>query len=78
MALGMNEDRTILVQIGSLRRITDLEGRHTVHLDDSAAKRNALAQRLEDAGCQVRRVGNDWLGVGKFQIKATARATGKK
>lgn len=72
MALGINEDRTILVQIGSVRRITDLEGRHTVHLDGSPDKRNALAQRLEDAGCQVQRVGTDWLNVGDFRVKPRA------
>jgi len=77
MALGINEDRTILVQVGNVRRITDLEGRHTVHLDDSPAKRNALAQRLEDAGCDVQRIGDDWLKVGNFQVKAVMKRVRK-
>lgn len=35
-------------------------------MDDSPQKRNELAQRLLDAGCNVERTGTDWLTDGDF------------
>lgn len=66
MAFGRHPERTILVQIGRLRPFSDVAGRHLIHFTGSATDRNALATRLETAGCKVRREGPDWLTAGKF------------
>ncbi|HYH62940.1 MAG TPA: nucleotide-binding protein [Solirubrobacterales bacterium] len=66
MALQSHPSRTILVEIGHTREISDLAGRNAVRLDGSAAKLNSLANRLEQAGCPVRRSGNDWLDPSAF------------
>lgn len=66
MAIGRNEDHTILVELGDLRPFSDIGGRHTLRLNNSAAKRQSLASRLETAGLPVDRSGTDWLTVGDF------------
>lgn len=76
MAFGHCPSRTILVEIGSLRPVTDLGGRHTVRLGNEQTLR-ALARRLEAAGCQVDRDGEDWLDTSRFSaLGARTRSTG--
>jgi predicted nucleotide-binding protein len=66
MALGLHPDRTILVELGSLRSFSDVAGRHAVRIDNTPAKRNDLATRLRNAGCAVDTSGSDWYGAGDF------------
>ncbi len=66
MAMGRDARRTVLVELGQLRPFTDVAGRHAVRIDNSAAKRKDLAQRLESAGCPVSLTGNEWLSAGDF------------
>ena len=66
IALGQHQERTVIVEMGRLRPISDLFGRHVVRLDNTPQKRKALAQRLKTAGCTVNLVGNDWLSAGDF------------
>jgi predicted nucleotide-binding protein len=61
MAFQGHADRTVLIEIGRTREISDLAGRNTIRLDGTVAGLNSLAGRLEVAGCTVRRTGNDWL-----------------
>lgn len=73
MAMGRCLERTIIVEIGTLRPFSDIVGRHTVKLDDSAAKRLDLANRLENAGCSVNIKGESWLTAGKFVATETKK-----
>jgi predicted nucleotide-binding protein len=66
MAFGLCPERTILVELGKIRPFSDVAGRLTVRLNDTSRARNELAQRLENAGCTVSRIGNDWLIEGQF------------
>lgn len=67
LAFGRKPDRTILVQFGEVRPFTDVAGRHVLRFTGSVDDRNELANRLETAGCVVRRDGKDWLTVGSFR-----------
>lgn len=66
IAMGRDEERTVIVEIGELRPFSDIAGRHTVRLNNTPGRRKELAQRLEKAGCEVDLKGEDWLTVGDF------------
>ena len=66
MAMGRDERRTVLVEVGDLRPFSDIGGRHVIRLDNTTARRQELAQRLEAAGCPVNLRGTDWHTVGDF------------
>jgi predicted nucleotide-binding protein len=63
MAFQSHPMKTILVEIGKTREISDLAGRNAIRLNTDPARLNDLANRLDDAGCPVRRTGRDWLDV---------------
>jgi predicted nucleotide-binding protein len=67
MALATDEARTILVEVGSLRGMSDLTGRHVIRLNNSPARRNDLVQRLRIAGCVPNTGGTDWITLGDFE-----------
>jgi hypothetical protein len=66
MALALNPAHTIIVEIGTLRPITNLDGLNTVRIDGATESLNSLATRLESAGCPVRRDRTDWLSTERF------------
>ena len=66
MAMGRDEDRTVLVELGEMRPFSDIAGRHVIRLDNSSQRRQELAQRLEAAGCPVNLAGTDWHTAGDF------------
>ena len=68
MAMGRAPDRTVLVELGRLRPFSDVAGLHIVRFDGSSQMRQDLAQRLEDAGCQVNTDRRDWHTAGEFEI----------
>jgi len=61
MALGKCEDRMILIEVGTLRPVSDLGGRYVIRRDGSVEKRKELAERLRIAGCELDTSGTDWL-----------------
>jgi predicted nucleotide-binding protein len=66
MAFGHHPDNTVIVQVGKIRPISDLTGRHIVHLNDSVASRQQLVVKLRAAGCPVDDTGSDWHTEGDF------------
>lgn len=66
MALGRDQERTILVEVGDVRPFSDVGGRHVVRLGNTVASRQALAMRLQTAGCAVDLSGQDWHTAGDF------------
>jgi len=53
MSIGYKQDRTILVELGNLRHFSDILGRHTIRIDNSPEKRNALALRLKQLAVKL-------------------------
>ncbi|WEV71905.1 nucleotide-binding protein [Bifidobacterium sp. ESL0790] len=66
MAIGKNENHTVLVEIGNIRPFSDIAGRHVIHLTNDSKNRQAFIQRLQTAGCEVDQSGTDWLNSGDF------------
>ena len=67
LALGRRPEKTVLVEIGKLRKFSDIGGRHVVRLTNDYKRRNDLANRLEKIGCKVDRTGTDWTKTGDFK-----------
>ncbi|HEY5987051.1 MAG TPA: nucleotide-binding protein [Streptosporangiaceae bacterium] len=79
MAWQQFRERTLLVEVGSLRGFSDLAGVYTVRLDGSPETRRAVASRLKTAGCAVDDSGDRWLSAGSFPpplARPTAAALG--
>lgn len=65
IAFGLYPDRTILVEVGELRPISDLVGRHTVRLGTENAIKS-FVNRLEVARCKLNTKGTHWLNASRF------------
>jgi predicted nucleotide-binding protein len=67
MAFGRYPERTIIVEYGSTRTFTDIDGINTVRFGNDAESRHLLASRLKTAKCQVRTSGRTkWLKLSTF------------
>lgn len=67
IGFGKFPDRTIMVQLGKCRPLSDTAGRHIIHLNDAVSSRQSLADRLRTAGCDVKTEHKtDWHTAGKF------------
>lgn len=67
MALALHPRRTVLVQIGQIRAFTDVDGLDCVRIDGSVSKLDAIARRLEVAGCSVDRSSTSWMDDDPFR-----------
>lgn len=68
MAIGRDAKRTILVELGRTRGLSDLTGRYVVRMSDEVKQRQELAGRLKEAGCSVDLEGTDWHLSGHFDL----------
>jgi predicted nucleotide-binding protein len=53
LAMGIAQSRTILVELGRIRRASDLDGLNVVRLTNAVRNREALRERLRNAGCAI-------------------------
>ncbi|MCK1515850.1 nucleotide-binding protein [Bradyrhizobium sp. 190] len=62
LALGAHPDKTLLVQVGDTRDISDIAGMHLINLSDEPSSRKELAQRLATKlKFKVDMTGTSWL-----------------
>jgi hypothetical protein len=66
MAMGWNDSRTVLVELGRIRGLSDLAGRHVLRMTETSEKRHELVQRLRTAGLDVDSSGTGWMSAGDF------------
>jgi len=78
LALGIDQARTILVELGPIRRTSDFEGLNTIRMSNAPDRRSALKSRLTTAGCNISHHGADWLDpalAGNFDAAAVQLAS---
>jgi predicted nucleotide-binding protein len=69
MAMALFPKRTVLVEMGELRPFSDIEGRHTIRMDNSPSRRQELLSALKAAGCIFTTDGKTrWLNAGDFEV----------
>jgi predicted nucleotide-binding protein len=73
LAMGRHADKTMIVQVGTLRGFSDIFGRHVTRLTNAQDKRNDVINRLEKIGCKVDRRGVHWMTTGDFTPKRKAK-----
>lgn len=66
MALMAYPDRTIIIEMGSLRPISDLSGLHVVRFDGSGPAIARVVSRLKTAGCPVDESDRSWKDPARF------------
>jgi predicted nucleotide-binding protein len=72
IADALDRSRTVLVELGGVKSLSDLSGRNVVRFDGSAMSRHKLVSRLEGAGLKPDTRGDDWLEVGNFDVAKEA------
>lgn len=67
IALGAHPEKTLLLEVGTVRNISDIAGMHIPRLTNDAASRKDLAERLrKKLKLKVNTNGDYWLKVGNF------------
>lgn len=66
MAFGRQPNTTILIQVGKIRTVSDVAGRHIVHLTNSISSRQQMIAKLRATGLAVDDIGEDWHTEGDF------------
>jgi predicted nucleotide-binding protein len=72
MAMSLFSDRTLVIEFGHLRPMSDVVGLNTVRMNNSASSRQDVVDRLVTAGCPASIDGKrDWQTEGDFETSLT-------
>ena len=67
MAFGKYPERTVIVSLGTFKTFSDIVGQHVIRISNAVKSRQALSDRLRNAGCAVLTEGrSDWHNEGDF------------
>ncbi len=69
LALGAHPNKTILVQVGTIKPFSDVGGMHIHRLSNSTSSRHAFINKLEVVLGPVDRTGETWTKTGNFEVK---------
>lgn len=72
IADALNRARTLLVEVGRVKGLSDLGGRNTLRFNGSIESRRQLASRLRSANLNVDDIGLSWLSAGDFDASLNA------
>lgn len=72
IADALDRARTLLVEVGRVKGLSDLGGRNTVRFNGSKESRRQLASRLRSAKLDVDDMGVSWLSAGDFDSSLNA------
>ena len=67
MVLMAYPERTLIVEVGTLRPASDIAGRNVIQFDGSEIAIGKVVERLKRAGCQVNDTGSDWRETWPFR-----------
>ena len=74
MAMALNRERTVLVEVGTVRAMSDTAGLNVVRINDSLPARRRFAGRLRTAGLSLHDDNDDWPTAGRFEGAGAAPA----
>jgi len=66
MAIARDRHRVVLVEVGQVRKMSDVAGLNVVRMDGSLERRKDLARRLRSAGLSVDTDSEEWRTAGNF------------
>jgi predicted nucleotide-binding protein len=66
MAIARDRHRVVFVEVGQVRKMSDVDGLNVVRMDGSLERRKDLARRLRSAGLSVDTDSEDWRAAGSF------------
>ena len=69
MAFGKKPNKTIIIEIGITRPISDLSGHLIIKLDDTISNRKKFAEKLSSIGCDVNFNGKKWKDQKKISFR---------
>jgi predicted nucleotide-binding protein len=74
IATALAKRRTVLVEVGAVRGMTDLDGVDVLRMNDTVDRRRDLAARLREAGLAVDLRGDAWRTAGSFPLPTLSPA----
>ncbi|MFF4584117.1 TIR domain-containing protein [Streptomyces sp. NPDC001388] len=77
MVLMAYPERTLMVEVGALRTISDIAGMNVIRFDGSETAVGKIVERLKLAGCKVNDTGSDWRHTWPFRHLAAYGRTGR-
>ncbi|MCH0555937.1 TIR domain-containing protein [Streptomyces sp. MUM 16J] len=77
MVLMAYPERTLLVEVGPLRTISDIAGMNVIRFDGSATALGKITERLKLAGCKVNDTGSDWRQTWPYRHLSAYGRTGR-
>jgi hypothetical protein len=76
--VGAHNDKTLIVQVGKVKKFTDLGGMHILHLNNTVSSRQDFARRLRKLGCKPDTTGDHWHAAGNLEPAAKKKPARKK